>query len=178
MTQIVADDGVDIGQLERLIALHDGFRGRAVLKSVDHQIQENSRPGHPVIPVLVLPQWNVQRLNRHGTPHFFFFSYFHTSGSPTTFKSSLTTSSLVLPSAWAWKLVLTRWRSTGMATFLMSSMATEKRPSMAATALPPWMRKMPARGPAPQSTILRTKSGADGSRGRVARTSFVTYSFT
>ena len=31
-----------------------------------------------------------------------------------------------MPSAWAWKLVLTRCRSTGMATFLTSSMATLK----------------------------------------------------
>src|SRR5262245_2468278 len=64
--------------------------------------------------------------------HFFFFSYVATSGSPITCKSCSITSSLDLPSAWAWKLVLMRWRNTGMATFLMSSMATLKRPSIAA----------------------------------------------
>src|SRR5262249_7747570 len=97
--------------------------------------------------------------------------YLGTSGSPTTASSCWMMSSLVLPSACAWKLALMRWRRTGMATLRMSSMATLKRPSIAAIALPPWRRNCPARGPAPQSTIFRTKSGAAGSRGRVARTS-------
>ena len=58
---------------------------------------------------------------------------------------------------------------------LMSSMATEKRPSIAARALPPLIRNWPARGPAPQSTSSRTNSGAEASLGRVARTSRATY---
>ncbi len=53
-------------------------------------------------------------------------------------------------------------------------MATLKRPSIAATAFAPMMRNCPARGPAPQSTILRTNAGADSSFGRVARTSRTT----
>ena len=56
-----------------------------------------------------------------------------------------------------------------------SSMATENRPSMAARALPPWIRNWPARGPAPQSTSSWTNSGAVTSLGRVARTSRATY---
>src|SRR5262245_54470363 len=66
--------------------------------------------------------------------HFFFFSYFATSGSAITCNNCSITSSLDLPSACAWKFVLIRWRSTGIATFLMSSIATLKRPSMAAMA--------------------------------------------
>ena len=38
-------------------------------------------------------------------------------------------SSLDFPSACAWKLVLTRWRKTGIAAFLTSSIATLKRPT-------------------------------------------------
>ena len=68
------------------------------------------------------------------------FSYLAGSCSPTAASSCSITSSLVLPSAWAWKLVLTRCRSTGMATFLMSSTATLKRPSIAAIALAPCTR--------------------------------------
>ena len=55
-----------------------------------------------------------------------------------------------------------RCRSTGTATFCTSSMATENRPSMAARALPPWIRNCPARGPAPQSTSSWTNFGAAG----------------
>ena len=54
-------------------------------------------------------------------------------------------------------------------------MATENRPSIAARALPPWIRNCPARGPAPQSTSSLTNSGAASSLGRVARTSRATY---
>ena len=63
--------------------------------------------------------------------------------------------SVVWPSAWAWKLVLMRCRSTGMATLRMSSSATLNRPSIAAIALPPWIRFWPARGPgAPIDQLL------------------------
>src|SRR5262249_27626660 len=72
--------------------------------------------------------------------HRFFFSYFAGSGSPIVARSCSTMSSLVFPSAWAWKLVLTRWRSTGTAAFLMSSIATLNRPSIAANAFAPQIR--------------------------------------
>ena len=57
-------------------------------------------------------------------------------------------------------------------------MATLNRPSIAANALPAWIRYCPARTPAPKSTIFCTKSGAVGSFGRVARTSRATKSIT
>ena len=84
-------------------------------------------------------------------------------------------SSVVIPSACAWKFVLMRCRSTGTATFCTSSIATLNRPSIAASALPPWIRNCPARGPAPQSTSSCTNFGAVASFGRVARTSDATY---
>ena len=46
-------------------------------------------------------------------------------------------SSLDLPSAWAWKLVPIRCRSTGSAALRMSSTATLNRPSIAANAFAP-----------------------------------------
>ncbi len=49
---------------------------------------------------------------------------------------------------------------------------------MAASDLPPMIKNWPARGPAPQSTSSRTKGGAEGSFGRVARTSRATYCTT
>ncbi len=67
-------------------------------------------------------------------------AYFGISGSGMVSINRWTTSSVAMPSAWAWKLVLIRCRSTGMAIFRTSSMATEKRPSMAASALPPLIK--------------------------------------
>ena len=81
--------------------------------------------------------------------------------------------SVVCPSAWAWKLVLMRWRRTGTATLRMSSSETLNRPSIAAIALPPRIRFCPARGPAPQSIRSLMNCGVCGSAGRVARTSRV-----
>src|SRR5262249_10907810 len=94
--------------------------------------------------VQVLQQCRRRRLHvaaaEHAIPplrHFLRAPYLGTSGSPITLSSSAITSSLVLPSACAWKLVLMRCRSTGPAAFLMSSRATLKRPSIAAIALAP-----------------------------------------
>jgi len=85
-------------------------------------------------------------------------------------------SSLVIPSAWAWKLVLMRWRRTGMAMRLTSSMATEEAAVHGARALPPLNEGSGRRGgPAPQSTSSCTNLGADSSLGRVARTRRATY---
>ena len=39
MTQVVGDDSVDIGQRRGGIAFRDGFRGRPVLESANHQLQ-------------------------------------------------------------------------------------------------------------------------------------------
>ena len=66
----------------------------------------------------------------------------------------------------------------GNATLLMSLIAMEKRPSIAAIAFPPLIRNCPARGPAPQSTNSLTKSGLASSTGRVARTNRATYLMT
>lgn len=65
-----------------------------------------------------------------------------------------------------------------MAIFRTSSIATLNRPSIAAIALPAWIKNWPARGPAPKSSSSFTTSGAFGSAGRVALTSATTDSTT
>src|SRR5262249_20415859 len=67
-------------------------------------------------------------------------SYLGTSGSRISAIRRRIRVSVVCPSAWAWKLVLIRCRSTGTATLRTSSSETLNRPSMAAIALPPRIR--------------------------------------
>ena len=80
-------------------------------------------------------------------------------------EAAWTISSASMPSASAWKFTSTRWRRTGSATARMSSKSTTVRPSSSARALPPSSSAWPARGPAPQRTHLRTKSGASSPAG-------------
>src|ERR1017187_3278125 len=69
--------------------------------------------------------------------------------------SSVTTSSLLRSAASAAKLVITRWRSTDVATARPSSRPAWGLPSIAARALAPRTRYCDARGPAPHSTYPR-----------------------
>ena len=68
------------------------------------------------------------------------------------------------PSAWAWKLVLMRCRSTGTAIFCTSSTAT-KTAVHGGQGLAALDQELPGAGPAPQSTSSCTKVGAEASLG-------------
>ena len=67
-------------------------------------------------------------------------AYFGIAGSLMSLSNRVMILSVVIPSACAWKLVLSRCRKTGIAIRLMSSMAILNRPSMAAIAFPAWIK--------------------------------------
>ena len=69
--------------------------------------------------------------------------------------------SVSTPSASALKLVMMRWRRTGLAIWRMSSVLTLRRPRRMARALAPSTRYWAARGPAPQERYSLMKAGAD-----------------
>src|SRR3954470_17909515 len=82
---------------------------------------------------------------------------------------TVTSRSLDIPSASAWKLTTTRWLRTGTAIAFTSSRSGTARPSIAARALAPRIKYCDARGPAPQLTYFFTIGVDSSAPGRVDR---------